>query len=300
MMGTDATIRAYGGQAVLGGVMMRGASSWAVAVRKPDGTIVTTTGAVPAWGERWRRVPIARGVVGLVESLRLGAKAIEWSTTQAEIGGSAAVEAGPPGVLDRVFTVVGVAVLLGFFFVLPGVVAGRLPGSGSGLGLSLIEGAIRIALLLGYISALALVPDFRRLYEYHGAEHKAVTALEAGAELTPASIDRFTTRHPRCGTTFLLVVMVVAVLVHPLVGHPALPLLVLSRLALVPVVAGLSYEVIKWAAARMDRPWVARAMAPGLALQRLTTRPPSLAQAEVALAALRLVLDADAALPDAA
>ncbi|HEV7886366.1 MAG TPA: DUF1385 domain-containing protein [Acidimicrobiales bacterium] len=292
-MGNEATIRAYGGQAVLGGVLMRGASTWAVAVRKPDGAIATTTGTVPVWGARWRKVPVVRGVIGLVESLRLGAKAIEWSAGQAEIGGPAAVASGPPGIVERAFTWIGVAVVLAFFFVVPGVAAGRLPGSGSGMGLSLIEGVIRISLLIGYIAALGLVPDLRRLYEYHGAEHKAITALEAGADLTPESVNRFTTRHPRCGTTFLLVVMVVAVAVHPLVGRPALPVLILSRLALVPVVAGLSYEVIKWAAARIERPWVARLMAPGLALQRLTTRPPSLPQVEVALAALQLVLAAD-------
>lgn len=301
-MSRDATVRAYGGQAVLGGVMMRGASTWAVAVRKPDGRIVTMSEDVPAWGARWRRVPVARGVVGLVESLRLGSKAIGWSAEQAEIGGAAAsrAEAGPPGIVDRVITVVMAAFLLAFFFVLPGVAAGWLPGSSSAGGLSVLEGVIRIGLLVGYIGVLGLVPDFRTLYEYHGAEHKAVTALEAGAELTPESVNRFTTRHPRCGTTFLLVVMVVAVAVHPLVGRPALPVLIASRVALIPVVAGLSYEVIKWASARIDRPWVARLMAPGLALQRLTTRQPSAEQVEVALVALRLVLDADEAVPDAA
>src|SRR5581483_5007896 len=152
-----------------------------------------------------------------------------------------------------------------------------------------------------YIGLLGLVPDLRRVYEYHGAEHKAVTALEAGADLTPESVQRFTTRHPRCGTTFLLVVMVVAVAVHTLVGHPGFVLLVVSRLALIPVVAGISYELMKAAAAHVDLPWVARVLAPGLALQRLTTREPTPEQVEVAIVALTAVLDADsAALPDAA
>lgn len=291
-MASESTIRAYGGQAVLGGVMMRGASTYAVAVRKPDGRIVTTTGRVPAKLPRLRTVPVVRGVIGLVESIRLGSKAIEWSANEAEVGGE---QLGPPTLFERVLTIVGVGALLALFFVVPGLVAHALPGTGSGLGLSLVEGAIRIAILLGYIGGLGLVPELRRVYEYHGAEHKAVTALEAGAPLTAESADRFTTRHPRCGTTFLLVVMVVAVLVHPLVGRPALPLLIASRLVLVPVVAGLSYEIIKWAAAHFEHPLVARAMAPGLALQRLTTRPPSLAQLEVALAALHLVIDADEA-----
>jgi uncharacterized protein YqhQ len=307
----EATVAAYGGQAVLNGVMMRGASTWAVAVRAPDGRIVTTSGSVPGAAARFARVPVVRGVVGLVESLRLGAKAVQWSAVQSEVGGPGADPADPAGpdgadadaqsgLVDRLFTVVGVAAVLALFVVVPGVAAGLLPGSHSGVGFSLIEGVIRIALLIGYISALGLVPDLRRVYEYHGAEHKAVTALEAGAPLTPESVNRFSTRHPRCGTTFLLVVMVVGVIVLPLAGRPALPLLIASRLVLIPVIAGLSYEVIKWAAARIDRPVVRRIMAPGLALQRLTTRPPTAEQVEVALAALQLVLEADEGLPDAA
>lgn len=291
-MGNEATIRSYGGQAVLGGVMMRGASTYAVAVRKPDGRIVTTTGPAPSGAPRLRTAPVVRGVIGLVESIRLGSKAIEWSANQAEVGGE---ELGPPTLFERVLTIAGLVVLLGFFFVVPGLAAGVIPGSDTSLGLSLIEGAIRITLLIGYIGGLGLVPELRRVYEYHGAEHKAVSALEAGAPLTPADADRFTTRHPRCGTTFLLVVMVVAVAVHPLVGRPALPVLIASRLILIPVIAGLSYEVIKWAAAHIDHPVVARIMAPGLALQRLTTRNPTLDQLEVALTALHLVVEADAA-----
>jgi uncharacterized protein YqhQ len=311
-MAREATVRAYGGQAILGGVMMRGATTWAAAVRKPDGSIATTGGAVPTWSRRWNRIPVARGVVALVESLRLGAKALEWSGQESELGGPGGP--GPGGrvgpadpaeprsrILDRIVTVVGVALILGVFFVLPGVAAKPLPGVHSGLTLSLAEGAIRIALLVGYIGVLGLIPDLRRVYEYHGAEHKAVTALEAGADLTPESVQRFTTRHPRCGTTFLLVVMVVAVLAHTLVGRPSLGVLLLSRVLLIPVVAGVSYELIKAAAAHVDNRWVARLLAPGLALQRLTTREPTADQVAVAIVALTLVLDADeAALPDAA
>jgi uncharacterized protein YqhQ len=295
----DATLRAYGGQAVFGGVLMRGATTWAVAVRTPTGDIVTTGGPAPEWGRWWRRIPVVRGVLALIESVRLGAKALEWSMQQSELGGPNVAE-HKPGLAERAFTVVGVGAVLALFFVAPGLAAGRLPGSGGGVGFSVIEGAIRIALLIGYIGGLGLVPDLRRVYEYHGAEHKSITALEAGAELTPSVVNRFTTRHPRCGTTFLLVVMVLSVAVHPLVGRPALPVLIASRILLVPVVAGLSYEAIKWAAARIDRPWVARLMAPGLALQRLTTREPSPAQVEVALTALQLVLAADAEVPEAA
>jgi uncharacterized protein YqhQ len=305
-MARDATVKAYGGQAILGGVMMRGAATWAAAVRRSDGTIATTGGTVPTWSGRWGRVPVVRGVVALVDSLRLGAKAMEWSAEASELGGPVEHDERDDGpersrLPERILTIVGVALVLALFFVVPGLVAKAIPGVSTGFRLSLVEGVIRITLLVGYIGLLGLVPDLRRVYEYHGAEHKAVTALEAGADLTPESVQRFTTRHPRCGTTFLLVVMVVAVAAHTLVGRPGFAVLVLSRLALIPVVAGVSYELMKAAAAHVDRPWVARLLAPGLALQRLTTREPSPEQVEVAIVALTAVLDADsAALPNAA
>lgn len=294
-MANEQTIRAYGGQAVIGGVMMRGATTWAVAVRRPSGDIVIESHPVPTWSQRWLAVPVVRGVVTLVESMQLGMKALDWAARQADPDSDPAnaEPSAPAGWFEKLVTVIALAIGLGLFLVLPAVVARSLPGVDSGLRLSVVEGALRIALLIGYMAGIGRIAEIRRVYEYHGAEHKAVTALESGAELTPESVQRFTTRHPRCGTTFLLVVMVVAIVVHVFVGRPALPLLVASRVLLLPVVAGLSYELIRAATRHLDRPWVMRAMAPGLALQTLTTREPSVAQLEVSLAALHAVLAAD-------
>jgi uncharacterized protein YqhQ len=289
-MANEPTIRAYGGQAVIGGVMMRGATTWAVAVRRPSGEIVIDSHPVPTWSAPWLRVPVVRGLATLVESFTLGMKALDWAGRQAEPDDEPAGEAG---FLERAVTAAALVVGLALFIVLPAVVARSLPGVNSGLRLSVVEGVLRIGLLMGYMSAIGRVPEIRRVYEYHGAEHKAVTALESGAELTPESVQRFTTRHPRCGTTFLLVVMVVAIVVHAFIGRPALPMLIASRVLLVPLVAGLSYELIRAATRHLDQGWVMAAMAPGLALQRLTTREPTTEQLEVSLAALHTVLAAD-------
>ena len=293
-MANESTIRAYGGQAVLGGVMMRGATTWAVAVRRPTGEIALHQDLVPGWGKRWSGIPVVRGLVSLAESLTLGGRALDWAGRQHEAGDggddTAPTRSGP---VDTLITIVAVVLAVGLFVAVPAVVARATPGVTGGVRLSVVEGVLRIGLLVAYVSGIGRVPEIERLYQYHGAEHKAVTALEAGAELTPASVGRFSTRHPRCGTTFLLVVMVVAVVVHAFLGRPSWPSLIASRLLLVPVVAGVSFELIRWAARHVDRPWVARALAPGLALQRLTTREPSAEQVEVALAALHAVVAAD-------
>ena len=163
---------------------------------------------------------------------------------------------------------------------------------------------IRLAIFLGYLALISLLPDIKRVFQYHGAEHKAIAAYERDVELTPKSAQRFTTEHVRCGTNFLLTVMVITIVVYALVGRPDLFWLITSRIVLLPVVAGLAYEVIRFAASRMDRRWVRTLMVPGLALQRLTTRQPSLDQLEVAIASLRAVLtpeqlaEVDARRPD--
>jgi uncharacterized protein YqhQ len=162
-----------------------------------------------------------------------------------------------------------------------------------GFAYHLAEGAIRLTIFLGYLLLISLLPDIRRVFQYHGAEHKTIAAYERGAELTPESAQQFTTEHVRCGTNFLLTVMVVTILVYAFVGRPALLWLVTSRILLLPVIAGLAYEVIRYAAAHMDRRWVRTLMAPGLALQKLTTRQPSLDQLEVGITSLRAVLTAE-------
>jgi uncharacterized protein YqhQ len=157
----------------------------------------------------------------------------------------------------------------------------------------LLEGGIRMAIFLGYLGVIGLIPDIKRVFMYHGAEHKAIAAYERNVPLTPESAQRFTTEHVRCGTNFLLTVMVITIFVYSFVGRPALPLLVLSRIVLIPLVAGLAYEVIRFSARHMDKRWVRILMTPGLALQKLTTREPTLDQLEVAIASLRAVMTAD-------
>jgi uncharacterized protein YqhQ len=277
-----------GGQAVLEGVMMRGARSWAVAVRRPDGSIDLTVEDAPAWGQRWSSVPLVRGVVALAESMSLGVRALAWSgrpedddtpLTPVELAGTLAVG------------LVGFAAL---FLVVPAVVTKlaqhRLAGR---LGFNLFEGGLRLALFLGYLVAIGRLAGVRRVFEYHGAEHKAIAAWERGVPVTPESAQTFTTEHVRCGTNFLLLVMVLTIAGHTLVGRPGWAGLLLSRVLLLPLVAAVAYELVRAAADRLDRGWVRAVMAPGLALQRLTTREPGLDQLEVAIAALLAVLTAE-------
>jgi uncharacterized protein YqhQ len=285
-----AQARYVGGQAVVEGVMMRGVDRWAVAVRLPDGTIDVSVHDAPRWGERWSRVPLVRGVVALAESLTLGLRALSWSAARQ------ADEEGVEISRGQLTATVAVAVALfsGLFIVLPAVAS---KGAGDLLpnrvAFNVFEGFLRLGLFLGYIALIGRMADVRRVFEYHGAEHKAIAAFERGVPLTPAAAQRFTTEHVRCGTNFLLLVMVLAILTHTVVGRPGWAVLVASRLLLVPVVAGLAYEVIRFAACRMDRPVVRALMRPGLALQRMTTREPSLDQLEVAIASLRAVLTDD-------
>jgi uncharacterized protein YqhQ len=282
--------RYMGGQAVVEGVMMRGARTWAVAVRDPDGGIEVVTHEVPTWSERWTKIPVVRGVTALAESLGLGFKALAWSAERQmpeEERISSRAMGWTMGVALVFFTAI--------FLVLPSLVnRGVADAFGvSGFEYHLVEGAIRLAIFIGYLVLIAQLKDIKRVFEYHGAEHKAIAAYENGVELTPESAQRFSTEHVRCGTNFLLTVMVVTIFVYAFVGRPSLPYLILSRIVLIPVVAGVSYEVIRFAAKHMERRWVRALMRPGLALQRLTTREPSLDQLEVAIASLRAAMTAE-------
>ncbi|MER3453483.1 MAG: DUF1385 domain-containing protein, partial [Acidimicrobiia bacterium] len=227
--------RYVGGQAVVEGVMMRGVDRWAVAVRLPDGSIEVDVRPAPRWVDRWARVPLVRGVVSLAESLTLGMRALTWSTERQ--AGSAGVELSRGQV--GLTVAVAVALFSGLFIVLPAVVS---KGAGDLLGnrvaFNVFEGLLRLGLFLGYIAAVGRMPDIRRVFQYHGAEHKAIAAFERGAPLTPAAAQRFTTEHVRCGTNFLLLVMVLAILTHTVVGRPGWAVLLVSRVLLVPVVAG--------------------------------------------------------------
>jgi uncharacterized protein YqhQ len=279
--------RYMGGQAVLEGVMMRGESTWAVAVRNPDGEIIVDVRDVPGWSDRYRKIPILRGVMGLGESLGLGYKALTWSANQ-QVPEDEQVSEKTMGVA----VIFSMLVFAGLFIVLPLFFGGRLDDV-SFLPFHLSEGIVRLGLFVGYLVAISFIPDIRRVFQYHGAEHKTIAAYENDVELTPEAADQFTTAHVRCGTNFLLTVMVVAIFVYSFIPTPNLFAIIASRVILIPVIAGLSYEVIRLAAKNMHRRWVRVMMKPGLWLQKLTTREPDLEQLEVAITSLRAVLSAE-------
>jgi len=267
--------------------MMRGERRWAVAVRRPEGGIELAVNDAPGWAERWSKIPLARGVVTLAESVSLGMKALSFSAA------ASSDEEEKPGKGEMAGGVV-VALLLfvGVFILVPALLA-RASGLRGSIAFNAFEGAVRLLLFLGYIVAIGRVPDIKRVFQYHGAEHKSIAAYENGVELTPANAQRFTTEHVRCGTNFLLTVMVLTIVCYSVFGRPGLALLLLSRAVLIPVIAGLAYELIRLAARNMHRHWVRVAMRPGLLLQRLTTREPTDDQVEVAIAALRAALTAE-------
>jgi uncharacterized protein YqhQ len=290
-----------GGQAVLEGVMMRGVSTWAVAVRlpKPDdaregalGDIKVRTEPLVSWTKRHRayRLPIIRGVVALAESLVIGFRALG-------IAANAQVpedEEPISGGLWAGTIVVALAFAIGLFFVVPvGLTSLIKDAIGSAFLFWLIEGVVRTAIFLGYLLLLSRLKDLRRVFEYHGAEHKTIAAYEAGVPLTPANAARFSRLHPRCGTSFLLIVMIVAIFVFAPIGLPAWWLLVLTRILGVPLIAGISFEIIKWAGRNRGKAWVRVLIWPGLQLQKLTTREPDEAELAVAIAALDAVLEVE-------
>ena len=279
-----------GGQAVLEGVMMRGVSTWSVAVRKPDGEIEVTSEPLVSWAKRHRvlRWPVVRGVVALGESLRIGFRALQLAA-QAQLGED------DPEEISRASWAIAVigalAIAIGLFFVVPVVATSLIKDwLGSALLFWLVEGALRIAILIGYIVVISRLAELRRVFEYHGAEHKTISCYEAGDALIPERAEGYSRYHPRCGTSFLLIVMVLAVFVFAPIGLPEWYWLVASRILGIPLIAGLSYEVIKWAGRNRSRAWVRALMWPGLKLQALTTREPDHEQLAVAIAALEAVL----------
>jgi uncharacterized protein YqhQ len=286
----NASSRYMGGQAVVEGVMMRGERTWAVSVRNPDGDITTEVHDAPTWAERWSKLWIVRGLMALAESMALGFKALSWSANL-QLPEEERISSNAMG-----WTIgAALAVFTAIFIVLPAVAAN---GFGDVFGLDgfwfhIAEGALRLAIFLGYLLLIGCLKDIKRVFQYHGAEHKAIAAYENDAPLTAESAQGFTTQHVRCGTNFLLTVMAMTIIVYSFVGRPSWPYLIGSRIVLIPIIAGLSYEVIRFAARHMDRRWVRVAMKPGLLLQKLTTREPTLDQVEVAIASLRAVLTAE-------
>jgi uncharacterized protein YqhQ len=278
-----------GGQAVLEGVMMRGVSTWAVAVRDAEGGLGVESFPLVSWTRRHRvlRRPVIRGVVALAESLNIGLKALAMS-----VNAQAGEDEEPISGATWAGTVAaGLALAIFLFFVVPVTLTSLVKDQlGSALAFWVVEGVLRTAIFLGYLWLLSRVRDLRRLFEYHGAEHKVISCFEAGEPLEPAAAARFSRLHPRCGTSFLLIVMIVAIFVFAPLGLPAWYLLVASRILGVPLIAGLSYEVIKFAGRNRARGWVRALMWPGMQLQRLTTREPDHEQLAVAIAALDAVL----------
>ena len=283
-----------GGQAVLEGVMMRGVTVWAVAVRNPEGEIEVETDTLVPWAKRHRllRLPVIRGVVALGESLKIGFKALAISANaQLEEDEEKGEKEEIGGWLWGLTIAFSLALSIGLFFVIPvGVTSIFKDQLGSAFLFWLVEGILRTGIFVGYIWAISLMPDMRRVFQYHGAEHKTISCYEAEDELTPARAKLYSRLHPRCGTSFLLIVMVLAIFVFAPIGLPAWYWLLASRILGIPLIAGLSYEVIKWAGKNRRKAWVRAIMWPGLMLQNLTTREPDEEQLAVAIASLNAVL----------
>ena len=283
----------YGGQAVIEGVMMRGQQTMAVAVRHPDGNIVVHSEPLNPriYGSAWSKVPFLRGTVMLWDTIVLGIRSLMFSADVAM--GEEDVEFSGP--LAWGTMALSLALGLGFFLLVP-VLLVRLvdPYLHSSFLSNLVEGLIRLAFFLAYVYAIGLLPDIRRVFAYHGAEHKTISAYEAGVPLEPAAIQTYHTAHARCGTGFLLVFLVIATFVFSLLGKPSLLWRLASRLALLPVIAALAYEMIKFSAAHTNNPLISTLiLKPSLALQSLTTRQPDDAMVEVAIAALKQVLSTE-------
>src|SRR5919197_5276986 len=294
-----------GGQAVLEGVVMRGVSTWAVAVRKPTPEQMEGDGLDPeeaARGDiavesfpltsvlkrhRALRLPIVRGVVALVESLLIGFKALGISANAQLPEDEQEISGG----MWFGTVVVALALAIGLFFVVPvGLTSLIKDQLGSSLVFWLVEGVLRTTIFLGYIALLSRLRDLRRVFEYHGAEHKTISCYEAGLPLTPENAQQFSRLHPRCGTSFLLIVMIVALFVFAPLGRPAWYWLFASRVLGIPIVAGIAFEIIKLFGKYRSKRWAQIAMWPGMQLQKLTTRPPDLSQLAVAIAAMEAVL----------
>ena len=284
-----------GGQAVIEGVMMRSPKRVATAVRLPDGTVSVKTREYVSLSRRFPLLglPILRGAVVLIESLRIGVEALAFSAEAA-----VKEEQSVPREARRFGTLgwgMGLTVLFSFalgffiFFYLP-LLLTDLTGVKDGFRYNLIDGAIRLVFFLIYIVAIGFWGEMRRVFQYHGAEHKTIHNLESGEDLTPENADRQSRFHPRCGTSFLFLVVIVSFIVFTFTGRPETLEARLFRFALIPVIAGVSFEIIRFAGAHYDKPWVRWMSTPGLELQRLTTREPSRDMLEVAIAALRAVL----------
>jgi uncharacterized protein YqhQ len=320
-----------GGQAVIEGVVMRTRERWALAVRRQDGDVFVAVNPTWTLAQRYprRNKFLIRGIFAFVDSLVIGVKALTISgeifAEEAEAppadAGKAELNADSESEADRseadfsaedivekadkmpkyvigVALLLGLAIFLGLFIVLPAVVANSMAGHVKNTVVyNLIEGGIRIAIFIGYLALMSLMPDIRRVFQYHGAEHKVVHAYEEGLPLTPESAAHFSTAHMRCGTAFIMIVLILSILAFSLLGRPALWLRILERIVIIPFLAAISYEIIKFAGKHEDSTLMKVLMSPGLLLQKLTTGEPDESQLEIAIKALEAALDTNVPVP---
>jgi uncharacterized protein YqhQ len=285
----------YGGQAVIEGVMIRGKEGVAISVRQPNGELnIVRQPLASIYKGRLREMPFIRGIIALVETLVLGTQSLLRSAQIA-----AAEEVGKKIPAAVLWGTVAVSLAMGVvLFVMVPLFATKYlidPYIDSALLSNVFEGLIRIGIFIAYLKLISLIPDIKRVFAYHGAEHKVVNAYEAGVPLDVESVKNYSTAHARCGTAFLFIVLTVAIFVFALVGQPTLWIRLLSRIALIPVIAVISYEIMKFGAVHINNPMVRILLAPGLLLQSITTREPDDSQIEAALSALNEVIDIDRA-----
>lgn len=290
-----------GGQAVIEGVMMKNKDQYAVAVRKPDQTIETKVEIYESLGERipFFRIPIVRGVVNFIESLVIGMKTLTYSAsfyeedeeTQEDSQAEKATKKGGEGILMFFSVMISVILAVGLFILLPAWISEYIRrGIDNNVVVALLEGVIRLAIFLLYVFAISQMKDIKRVFMYHGAEHKTINCLEAGVPLTPENVMKFSRFHKRCGTSFLFLVMIISILFFMVINVDSAVLRIVLRLLLVPVIAGVSYEVLRLAG-KNDSLIIKIISAPGLWVQRMTTREPELDMLEVAIASVEGVLD---------
>ena len=308
----DANPTKMGGQAVMEGIMMKGDKKTAVAVRLPSGDIHIKTEENPK-KRTWAKIPIVRGVIVFVNSLIQGTKTLMYSADVLEkyeekLGEGALAEKGKFetwlekhfgeravwNILIAISVIISLVFSIGIFVIGPTAVINWMTAfTENEIVLNLTEGLLRIAIFVIYVLLISKMKDIHRVFQYHGAEHKCIHCFESGRELTPENCQEFYTLHPRCGTSFLVFVLVISLIVFSFLGWPNLALRILSRLLLIPFIAGISYEVLKWAG-KSDNWFIKIISIPGLYLQKLTTAPPDNEQLEVAIAAVKAVMDEDA------
>lgn len=295
------TPKAVGGQAVIEGVMMKGAQDIAIAVRKPDGEITVKKEAIKANRTKINKIPVLRGVFAFIDSMVLGVQSLMFSAEFFEEEPTEKEKQKKPTALDKflennfiwISVVISLAFTVLFFILLPTAAVdffGRF--SKNTVVLNLIEGVVRIAIFVAYITIISYMKDIRRVFEYHGAEHKTIFCYEHGEELTVENVRKHGRLHPRCGTSFLFIVMIVSILMFSMFEWSSLLYRIAVRLALLPLIAGVSYEFVKWAGRSQSR-LSCMLSAPGMWLQKITTREPDDQQIEVAIEALKNVLVAD-------